>query len=670
MVIMDKKTNNIKEKSMKKIDIEDFCKLKYLSGITYAPDGKCAAVVVTDVKKDENKYESHINIVKDGKISKLTLGSGESSFFWEDNETIIFRSNRENKKDEKNLNSYFYRIKTTGGEAELAYTIPVPVAETVHLKSGNLLVTASVYPGYEDLYKGDKKRVEAYFAHTQEEADYEVITQNPWWWNGGTFIRGEYTSLYYYDVKKNRLTLLTDTGMGISNVKVDEKEEWAYFTQLDQSIARPEYFAGGELVRINLKTFEKTVIKKLNKDFKIHDYYLGESKALLLVADDKYGMNTDADFYTMDYDTLEIKPYLTFGQAFGSSVGSDVRYGGGRQTKIVGDTFYFVSTQYDSAKLYKLEDGIITCIIDKEGSIDNFDIYGDKILMSALWDMRPQELYDEKCKKVSSFNDKVMRGKYIAIPEILNFTTAGHEVHGFVLKPYDYEEGKKYPVIIDIHGGPKTVYGPVFYHEMQYWANLGYFVIYCNPTGSDGRGEYMDIRGKYGTVDYDDIMAFCDEALRAYPDMDAENFFETGGSYGGFMTNWIIGHTDRFKACASQRSISNWISFYGVSDIGVEFAEDQNDTTIWPSVDDMWWHSPLKYADKCKTPTLFIHSFEDYRCPIDQGYQMYTALVAHGIESKMVCFKGENHDLSRTGKPKHRIRRLKEITEWFENHRG
>ena len=103
---MDKKTNNIKENNMKKIDIEDFCKLKYLSGITYAPDGKCAAVVVTDVKKDENKYEGHINIVKDGKISKLTSGSGESSFFWEDNETIIFRSNRENKKDEKNLNSF------------------------------------------------------------------------------------------------------------------------------------------------------------------------------------------------------------------------------------------------------------------------------------------------------------------------------------------------------------------------------------------------------------------------------------------------------------------------------------------------------------------------------------------------------------------------------------
>ena len=241
--------------------------------------------------------------------------------------------------------------------------------------------------------------------------------------------------------------------------------------------------------------------------------------------------------------------------------------------------------------------------------------------------------------------------------------------HGFVLRPMDYAPGKKYPVILDVHGGPKTVYGSIFYHEMQYWAGKGYFVIFCNPTGSDGRGAFMDIGGKYGTVDFDDIMAFCDAALAAYPDMDADNFFETGGSYGGFMTNWIIGHTDRFRACASQRSISNWFSFSGVSDIGVEFVPDQIRGDIWADPAKLWEHSPLKYADRVKTPTLFIHAFEDYRCPIDQGYQMFTALVTHGVETKMVCFRGENHDLSRTGKPSHRLKRLNEITAWFDGHR-
>ena len=287
------------------------------------------------------------------------------------------------------------------------------------------------------------------------------------------------------------------------------------------------------------------------------------------------------------------------------------------------------------------------------------------MLLCALWDMKPQELYDETGRRVTHFNDAMLRGKYVAQPDPLNLTAGDHEVHGFILKPMDFEAGKKYPVIFDIHGGPKTVYGPVFYHEMQYWASSGYFVIFCNPTGSDGRGAFMDIRGKYGTVDFDDLMAFCDAALAKYPEMDADNLFETGGSYGGFMTNWIIGHTDRFRACASQRSISNWTSFYGVSDIGPDFSEDQCGSTIWPDVEKFWWHSPMKYADKVKTPTLFLHSLEDYRCPVDQGYQMYSALIAHGVESR-----GENHELSRSGKPKHRIRRLNEITGWFEQHKG
>jgi len=194
-------------------------------------------------------------------------------------------------------------------------------------------------------------------------------------------------------------------------------------------------------------------------------------------------------------------------------------------------------------------------------------------------------------------------------------------------------------------------------------------VIYCNPTGSDGRNIFSDIRGKYGTVDFDDIMAFTDACLKKYPSMDKNDLFETGGSYGGFMTNWIIGHTDRFRACASQRSISNWLSFYGVSDIGVDFSADQNAAGPWSDPAALWEHSPLKYADRVKTPTLFLHSFEDYRCPVDQGYQMFTALLAHGIESRLICFRGENHELSRSGKPLHRIRRLKEITDWFDGHR-
>ena len=131
---------------------------------------------------------------------------------------------------------------------------------------------------------------------------------------------------------------------------------------------------------------------------------------------------------------------------------------------------------------------------------------------------------------------------------------------------------------------------------------------------------------------------------------------------------WIIGHTDRFKCAASQRSISNWISKFGTTDIGYYFNADQNQATPWINHDKLWWHSPLKYADKAKTPTLFIHSEEDYRCWLAEGLQMFTALKYHGIEARLCMFRGENHELSRSGKPKHRIRRLTEITNWFEKY--
>ncbi|MBR5806610.1 MAG: S9 family peptidase [Oscillospiraceae bacterium] len=287
-------------------------------------------------------------------------------------------------------------------------------------------------------------------------------------------------------------------------------------------------------------------------------------------------------------------------------------------------------------------------------------------------DNKLQELYSYKNgveEKLTSFNDAVYEDVSTVVPDYFTYENDGVELDGWVLKPVDFDENKKYPAIFDIHGGPKTVFGDVIYHEMQVWANMGYFVFFTNPRGGDGRGnEFADIRGRYGKEDYSDLMKFTDVVLEKYPQIDKEKVGVTGGSYGGFMTNWIIGHTDRFAAAASQRSISNWVSMAYISDIGYYFAEDQVASTPWTDMDLMWEQSPLKYADKVVTPTLFIHSDEDYRCPIAEGWQMFSALKYHGIESRLCMFKGENHELSRGGKPLHRQRRLDEITDWFEKY--
>ena len=656
--------------------IDTFCGFSFLSNIAFSPKGESAAFTLTRANVKENRYDSWIWLRKNGKNSRLTGLGRESRFVWLDEETIAFPANRD--PDEKeSIDTKYYKIRIDGGEAELFLTFPIPVTQILPVENGDFVVAGTVFPGWEDLYEGKKKRLAAYLKDKKDNEDYEVITQLPFWWNGGSFTKGSYTTLYRWDHRKQKLYPLLPKWTAVSNIRRKEGDDFVYFIAHDAE--RPWLKMTGEsyLARVNLKSGEMQKLVESGPSLEIYTYELAEHFLLLAASDQSLGINTDPDFYKVDYETGECTLYAKWGRAVGSSVGTDVRYGGGYSARIAGDTLYFVTTLWDGAYLYKLEDGIVSPVVRKDGSADFFDLCEDKILLCGLYDMKPQELYEVKesgpeagrLRKVSSFNEAVLKDRYVAQPEPLIFERLGRPVHGFVLKPAGFDPAKKYPCILDVHGGPKTVYGPVYYHEMQYWAGKGYFVIFCNPQGSDGRGEFMDIRGKYGSVDFDDIMAFTDEALKAYPEINPEELFETGGSYGGYMTNWIIGHTDRFRACASQRSISNWISFFGTSDIGPDFDEDQTGCSPWEDPEKLWSQSPMAYADKVRTPTLFIHSFEDYRCSIEQAYQMYASLLAHGVESKIVAFRGENHELSRSGKPKHRIRRLKEITEWFDTHR-
>ena len=201
------------------------------------------------------------------------------------------------------------------------------------------------------------------------------------------------------------------------------------------------------------------------------------------------------------------------------------------------------------------------------------------------------------------------------------------------------------------------------------WANDGYFVIICNPRGSEGKGDaFADVWGKMGTIDYQDLMEFADHAVKAYPDIDQKHMGVTGGSYGGFMTNWMIGHTDRFAAACSQRSITNWVSFEYASSIGYYWSKNFNRYKTTENVEYLWDASPLKYAHNCKTPTLFIHSDSDNVCWMAEGIQMYTAVKMAGAPAKLCLFKGEGHELSRSGRPQPRLGRLTEMHDWMEKY--
>ena len=270
---------------------------------------------------------------------------------------------------------------------------------------------------------------------------------------------------------------------------------------------------------------------------------------------------------------------------------------------------------------------------------------------------------------LSSFNDEIMAERSVLPVEEFTFTYKGLELDGYVIKPLDYDPNKTYPGILTIHGGPRATFAPTFFHENQVFANAGYFVFYTNPLGSDGRGnDFADLSGRHGSIDFEHCMAVTDEVLKRYPQIDEKRLGVMGGSYGGFMTNWVIGNTTRFAAAASQRSISNWISKCMTTDIGYYFNMDQIKADPWGNPEKMWSHSPLKYANMAKTPTLFIQSDEDYRCWMGDAIQMFSALKYFGVDARLCLFHGENHELSRSGKPTHRIRRMQEMMDWFDKY--
>jgi dipeptidyl aminopeptidase/acylaminoacyl peptidase len=268
-------------------------------------------------------------------------------------------------------------------------------------------------------------------------------------------------------------------------------------------------------------------------------------------------------------------------------------------------------------------------------------------------------------------NPQLEEDIHLSAPETFWFNSSdGLRLQGWIMKPRGMVDGVKIPTILEIHGGPHMMYGFTFMHEFQILAAQGYAVVYINPRGGLGYGQQFvnACRGDYGGGDYRDLMESVDYVLSQYAFIDESRLGVTGGSYGGFMTNWIVGHTDRFKAAVTQRSISNWLSVYGVSDIGYFFTEDQIGGNAWDDTEKLWKHSPLAYVGNVSTPLLILHGEQDLRCPIEQAEQLFIALKRRKQTTRLVRFLGANHELSRGGHPHLRVRRLEHIAGWFNEY--
>ena len=284
--------------------------------------------------------------------------------------------------------------------------------------------------------------------------------------------------------------------------------------------------------------------------------------------------------------------------------------------------------------------------------------------LPELWAVAEQGI----ARRITRFNDRLLAGRKVIPARSVPFTASdGAQIESWVHLPRGrLTHGR--PLVLVIHGGPKTVYGHAFLLEFQMLAGAGMAVAFSNPRGSDGHGEEWAhaVHGRYGERDYLDLMECVDHILSLNLGLNPERLGVNGGSYGGYMANWVIGHTDRFKAAVSQRSISNWESFFGTSDIGYFFNPDNVGGLPWSDPEQYREKSPLTYVEAMQTPLLLIHSEKDLRCPIEQAEQLFTYLKRLGRTVRLARFPEETHELSRSGSPNRRMERLRLILEWFE----
>lgn len=660
---------------MKPLSLEQFKSYVSLSEVKWSPDGSYAAFVKNGINKEDG-YDAYIWLYEPatGNLRRLTGGGQEKSFVWQDNETILFpslRSEKYKKQLENNPDlTVFYRIGIHGGEAEEAFSVPLKVKEFCFADGGTMVVSAVYEGGRASLSASSDGERDAAMKKAKAEKDVQVIDELPWWSNGAGFTNKRRTRIYLFDPATGAVTPVTGPlfqvlGFRLSPHKTDILYFGFPFENRDQKMTG--------LYLYHIATGENRVL--LAPDFAIIQAdFLNEGTVVFSGSDQKAsGLYTNPWFYTVDITSGKLDLLSKYDCNVCNIILGDCRLGAGINFKTYGGSLYFTGVVGHNCCLSKLgEDGEIIRVIEKEGGVDYFDIGRSGIIFIGMMGQRLQELYtfnesQDAVARVTSFNEEIYTDCYVAKPQPLSFTEAdGFMVEGWVLLPFGYDPQKKYPAVLSIHGGPKGAFGTVFFNDLQYLAGQGYFVLFCNPRGSEGKGNaFAEIRGKYGTYDYDNLIQFLDLCLERYPAIDGSRLGVTGGSYGGFMTNWMICHTDRFKAAVSERSIASWVSFIGLSDIGISFGEDQMDADIWSDSEKIWRQSPLRYADKAATPTLFIHSDQDYRCCIPEGYQMFAALKRFGVESRMCIFHGECHDLSRSGKPVHRTRRLEEISNWF-----
>ncbi|MGI6357864.1 MAG: S9 family peptidase [Bacillota bacterium] len=657
---------------------EDLLKLKFLADPQISPCGSKVAYAVTHIDEKEKNYKTDLYLtnVADKQTYRLTK-NGNSPVWSPDGKQLAFISDRSGSKQ-------LWLLKQGMGEAEQLTTMRYGVSNPIWSPDGKQIMFTSAV-GADDTPEAltkemDKAEKEKQAKKRTDEA--YLVESLRYKFNGAGLLPKRTAQLWVLDVASKQVKQLTSGDYMIASPAWAPCSKYIAFTsnRLPEPDLQPSISdlylvpaAGGDLIKLTESNGRAAApVWSLDGKDIVYLWHQNEYKGATLPK--FYRIPAQGGDPVCLNSTMELP--------VGGSANSDSHYGGGSSTPVwaTNGYIYFYAAHRGYANLYRLpaDGGEVEVVSELKGAIYGFtmDNTGKQAALALAEPLSPGELFTfdlvtKQAVKLTTLNDELLDSLALSTPEeFICHAEDGWELQSWIMKPVNFEPGKKYPAVLEIHGGPHTMFGDAFFFEFQLLCSRGYVVVYSNPRGSHGYSQKFvnACRGDYGGKDYTDLMTVMDWVLENIDYVDADRLGVTGGSYGGFMTNWIVGHTNRFKAAVTQRSISNWTSFTGASDIGSYFTENELDANPWDDPEQMVKFSPLTYVKNIETPLLIIHGEEDLRCPMEQAEQLFVFMRRLRKVVSFLRFPGSSHELSRSGKPVLRLQRLNAIVDWMDKY--
>lgn len=681
--------------SRRPITETDLFKFVWAADPQMSPDGSQVAFVRVNINEDKDRYETQIFVVPtDGKGSPRVLTAGRSDRFprWSPNGREIAFIRTPEPVDGKSKPSQIYLISMDGGEARPLTDAPKGASNPVWSPDGRTIAFIST----PDTARKSDSTNKSTDTAKKRVSDVRVITRAQYRWNGGG----------YTDVTAHSHIWTVPASIGTAGAppavkqitfgQFDEDEPvWSpdgsrlYFT----SNRRPEPYyetAGNEVYSIPANG--GTLTKAVSIDGGIAAIAISpDGKRLAFTANENakpVRFYDQADLYIVDLTPGATPRNLSAGYDFDVEGGLSgdqhpprAGAGGGIIWSRDGSSLIVVTTENGSANLkrFSVTDAKASAVTAGKQDVVSYTASSDGTKIAALVSS-PVNVGDlfffntsaapAAPRQLTALNQGLFASLDLSAPEEINYKSFdGRSIQGWILKPPQFSASKKYPLIVEIHGGPNAAYGNTFTHEFSWMAAKGYVVLYVNPRGSTSYGQDFGniIQHNYPGDDYKDIMAGVDEVLkRGY--IDSTRMGVTGGSGGGVLTNWIVGHTNRFAAAVSQRSIADWSGFWYSADFTL-FNPTWFSGAPWENRKQFTDLSPITYVANVQTPLMLIEGEADMRTPPALGgEQMFRALKYLHKPTVMVRFPDETHELSRSGKPWHRVERLRHIVGWFDKY--